>query len=205
MGGSLAVAPDALPDPIAVAVSFTALLERLGVPYLVCGSFASSIHGEPRSTNDIDIVADVRPGHIRKLVAMLGSEYYVSAGAIRDAVRDGGAFNVIHVNGGIKIDVFVAGRDPFDLERLRTRELVRTSTAPSPTVYVDTSEYSILRKLEWFRRGGGVSERQWRDVLGILRVQGERLDLQRLREWAARLGVSDLLALALATRESEAR
>lgn len=197
------MAPDTLPDPIAVAVSFSALLEQLGIPYLIDGSFASSIHGEPRSTNDIDVVADIHPEHVPRFVAKLGPEYYVNADAMRAAVAAEETFNVIHVHGGIKVDVFVAGRDAFNQERLRCREPVQPTAGPSPTLYVDTAEHSILRKLEWYRRGGDVSERQWRDVLGILRVQGERLDMHRLREWAARLGVSDLLDRALAAGESE--
>ena len=197
------MAPDTLPDPIAVAVAFSAALERLGIRYLIGGSFASSIHGEPRSTNDIDVVADVRLEHVPPFVEMLGQEYYVSADTMRDAVQSGGSFNVIHLHGGIKVDVFIAGRDAFDQERLLQRVPVNPSADASQTLYVDTPEYSILRKLEWFRRGGEVSERQWRDVLGILRVQGDRLDVHRLREWAARLAVSDLLDRAIAARGDE--
>ena len=195
------MSPDSLPDPIAVAVSFSALLERLGIPYLIGGSFASSVHGEPRSTNDIDVVADIRAEHVQSFVEMLGPEYYVSAEAMQVAVQSEGTFNVIHVRGGMKVDVFVAGQDAFNRERLRLREPVLPLAGPSPTLYVDTAEHSVLRKLEWFRRGGEVSERQWRDVLGILRVQGDRLDVRRLRDWAVRLGVSDLLDRAF--RESE--
>jgi hypothetical protein len=108
-------------------------------------------------------------------------------------VRTDGTFNVIYVHGGIKIDVFVAGRDPFNQERLRCRELVRPSADPEPALYVDTAEHSILRKLEWYRRGGEVSERQWRDVLGMLRLQGDRLDQARLDRWAQELGITELL------------
>ncbi|MBA4071476.1 MAG: hypothetical protein C0497_06525 [Gemmatimonas sp.] len=197
------MAPDSFPDPIAVAISFSALLERLGISYLIGGSFASSIHGEPRSTNDIDVVADIRAEHVPLFVELLGQEYYVSAEAMEAAVRSEGTFNVIHVDGGIKVDVFVAGHDAFNQERLRFREPVLPLAGQSSTLYVDTAEHSILRKLEWFRRGDDVSERQWRDVVGILRVQGNRLDVRRLRDWAARLGVSDLLERAFRVSEGE--
>jgi hypothetical protein len=90
----VAVSPDSLPDPIAVAVSFSALLERLGIPYLIGGSFASSVHGEPRSTNDIDVVADIRAEHVQSFVELLGPEYYVSAEAMQVAVQSEGTFNV---------------------------------------------------------------------------------------------------------------
>lgn len=192
------VAPDALPDPIGVAVSFCALLDRLGIPYVIGGSFASSVHGEPRSTNDIDVVADLRVELVPALVEALGPDYYVSLDAAREAVLAEGTFNVIHVQGGIKIDVFVAGEDPFNQERLRHREPVRPGTDAGPTLYVDIAEHSIVRKLEWFRRGEESSERQWRDVLAMLRVQGDRLDQSRLRRWATQLGVSDLLVRARA-------
>ncbi len=147
------MAPDSLPDPIAVAVSFAALLERLGISYLIGGSFASSIHGEPRSTNDIDVVADIRAEHVPSFVALLGPEYYVSAEAMEAAVRSEGTFNVIHVHGGMKVKVLVAGHDAFNQERLRFREAVLPLVGQSPTLYVDTAEHSVLRKLDGFRRG----------------------------------------------------
>jgi hypothetical protein len=197
------VTPEALPDPLAVALAFTAVLDRLGIPYVIGGSFASSVHGEPRSTNDIDVVADLRIDLIARFVAELGPDYYVSVEAAREAVRTEGTFNVIHMQGGIKIDVFVAGRDQFNQERLAHREAVQPVVDSERTLFVDVAEHSIVRKLEWFRRGGEVSERQWRDVLGMLRVQGERLDKNRLHQWATRLGVIDLLERARAAARLE--
>lgn len=109
----------------------------------------------------------------------------------------GGSFNAIHLPTGVKIDVFVAGRDAFEHERLKNAIRVRLSSGSSPLVAVDTAEHTVLRKLEWYRRGGEVSERQWRDVVAIVRLNGERLDRERLRSWADRLGVPDLLERAL--------
>ncbi len=187
------MAPEEFPDPVAVALAVGALLERLGIAYLVAGSLASSIHGEPRSTNDIDIVADLKPHHLDDLLAALADVYYVSPKTVREAVRDGGTFNVVHLATAVKVDVFVVGRDPFDAERIAHRARVRISPDSPGELYVDTAEHTILRKLEWYRRGDHVSERQWRDVEGIVRVQGSRLDRDRLRAWAPRLEVSDLL------------
>jgi hypothetical protein len=130
-------------------------------------------------------------------VEALHAEYYVSTQAARAALRSGDSFNAIHLRTAVKVDVFPVGRDSFDLERLRRRQRIQLSTDPPVHVFVDTPEHSILRKLEWFRRGGEVSERQWQDVQGILRVQGERLDESQLRMWAAHLGVPDLLKRAL--------
>lgn len=197
--------PDRLPDPISVAVSVTELLDRVGIPYVIGGSFASSLHGEPRSTNDVDLVVDLRDDQIAALIVGLRGEYYVDEDAVDEAVASSGSFNIIHMSTAVKIDVFVAGEDAFDRERLARRQLLRIPAAvgKDATVFVDTAEDTILRKLEWFRRGGEVSERQWRDVLGILRTQAARLDDTRLLAWAGRLGVSDLLDRAM--READGR
>ena len=121
-----------------------------------------------------------------------------------DAVREGGAFNVIHIPSAVKVDIFVAGEDAFDRERLQRRTPVSFSGDPdSVTLFVDTAENTILRKLERYRRGGETSERRWRDVTGIVDAQSSRLDRIYLREWAARLGVSDLTERQLRGRGSD--
>lgn len=194
--------PDAFPDPVAVAVHFTAVLEDLGIRHLVGGSLASSIHGEPRSTNDIDILADFRDEHVSPFMEAVEAEYHVSASAIREAIRSAGFFNAIHTSGAMKVDVFIAGSDPFNEERLARRERLQVGEEPASRVFMDTAEHSVLRKLEWYRRGGETSDRQWRDVVSILRIQDARLDRTRLDTWAARLGVSDLLERAWAEARS---
>ncbi len=189
--------PIELPDPLEVAASITGVLERLGVRYLIGGSLASSVHGEPRSTNDVDILVDFRTEHVEPFIEAIRSDYYVSEPALRAAIRSGHHFNVIHMNAAVKVDFFLAGDDPFDLERLDARQPLQLPTESETHAYVDTAEHSVLRKLEWFRRGGEVSERQWRDVIAILRMQRTHLDQSRLSTWARRLGVSDLLERAL--------
>jgi hypothetical protein len=189
--------PEGLPDPLRVALAVAAIFERLGVPYVTAGSFASSLHGEPRSTDDVDMVADLRPAQAHPLTAALGPEWYVSIEAVRDAIGHGTSFNAIHLPTGVKVDVFVVGTDPFDAQRVARARVVRVGAEPGAELRVDTAEYTVLRKLEWFRRGGEISDRQWRDVVGIIRTQGARLDRAELAAWAGRLGVSDLLAQAL--------
>lgn len=191
------MAPDRTPEPITVAVSFVSLLERLGIPYVLGGSLASSLHGEPRSTNDVDVVTDLHPAQVKALVDALADDYYVSADAATQAVASGGAFNAIHLATGVKIDVFVAGRDSFEHERLANALRVRLADEDSPLIAVDTAEHTVLRKLEWYHRGGEVSDRQWRDVVAVLRLNADQLDRNRLHRWADVLGVSDLLRRAL--------
>ena len=199
------MAPDALPDPIAVAVIVARQLEQLRVPYVVGGSFASSLHGEPRSTNDVDVVADLDEAAASLFIASLGDAFYGDAAAATDAVRAGGSFNVVHIASAVKVDIFVAATDPFDQERLRRRERVTVNTHDTQAaLYVDTAEDVILRKLEWYRRGGETSERQWRDILAVLRVQ-RALDDVHLRTWALRLGVADLLVRARSEAERDTR
>lgn len=196
---SCRVTPDRLPDPIAVAVFMTELLDRIGIQYVIGGSFASSVHGEPRSTNDVDIVTDLREDQAASLIAGLRDEYYVDADAVREASEVGGSFNIIHTGTAVKIDMFVAGEDALDRARLERRQVLRIPVAPGKevAVYVDTPEDTIIRKLEWFRRGGESSERQWRDVVGVLRTQAGLLDDAYLRAWAERLAVLDLLERAV--------
>lgn len=181
-------------DPVAIAIDAGARLDALGIPWVTAGSLASSMHGEPRSTMDVDMVIGLARRHVKALAAALGRDYYVDAGAIREAVRSAGSFNAVHLASAIKVDFFVAGSDPFEEERLASRLRVEM---PGGALYVDTAEHTLLRKLEWYRRGGQASERQWRDVQAIVRIQGDRLDRQHLRRWAGRLGVTDLLERAL--------
>lgn len=190
--------PGSFPDPVAVAVAVADRLAKLNIHYLIGGSFASSLHGEPRSTNDIDFVVDMNASTARRFAESLGADFYVDADVAVEAARTGGSFNLVHIATAIKVDLFVAGSDPFDRERLRRRQFVRLETAGSSTMlHVDSAEDIVLRKLEWFRRGGEVSERQWRDVIAVLGAQ-RQLDLAHLERWANQLGVADLLARAFA-------
>jgi hypothetical protein len=204
------MAPDGLPDPLQVALLVARIFERLGVSYVTAGSFASSLHGEPRSTDDVDMVADLRPEHAAALTAAFRDGWYISEVAVRDALSSaggggGGSFNAIHLATGVKVDVFVVGSDPFDARRVASGRSVAVGSGSAAELRMDTAEYTVLRKLEWFRRGGETSERQWRDVLGILRAQGARLDRAELERWAERLGVTDLLGRALREANAEAR
>jgi hypothetical protein len=184
-------------DPIRVLLQVAELLDRIGTRYLLGGSLASSMLGEPRSTVDIDLAIVLRSADVPALVAGLGSEFDVDEGAMRNAVERRSSFNAIHQPTVLKVDFFVLGDAPFDRAQLEGRRLSPALEESGRRVFVSSPEDLILRKLDWYRRGGGVSDRQWRDVLGVLKVQGERLDLAHLRHWAALLAIADLLERAL--------
>jgi len=146
-----------------------------------------------RATMDTDIVAAVQPEQVTPLIQALAGIFYADEEMIRTAVLQHNSFNVIHLATMFKVDIFVAKPRPFDVEQLARRQLVDLGDVVPQTVYIATAEDTILAKLEWYRLGGEVSERQWRDVLGILAIQDTRLDWLYLRRMAQILHVADLL------------
>lgn len=186
-----------LPEAIAVTARVAAVLESLGVIHLVGGSVASSVQGVPRSTDDADIVAALSPAHLVAFVAALEPDFFVDVDMIRDAIRAGSTFNIFYKPRFFKVDVFVAGSDEITRLELDRRVRVRVTDQPVTDLYLSTPEDTILQKLSWFLRGGKVSDRQWRDAVGVLRVQGPRLDRTYLSRTAARMGIADLLTEAL--------
>jgi hypothetical protein len=174
-----------------------AALEQVGVPWAIGGSLSSALHGEPRSTNDIDFVAVLRAGHVRAFVAALGDQFYADADVMTDAIRRRSSFNVIDDETVVKVDVFVPPHGPLGVGQLDRRR--RVALAPGLDVWVLGPEDIVLQKLRWYEMGGMVSDRQWRDILDVLRVQGRGLDLPYLRAVATGAGLDVLLARALAT------
>lgn len=190
-------------DVIDVTLRVTAALEQVGIGYFLGGSLASSLQGEPRSTNDIDLVVDLREADVTALVSALGPDFDVDGEALRRAARERSSWNVFFLPLLTKIDLFVLRGDPFDASEFARR--TRVEVRPGQGLSVKSPEDTVLRKLLWFRDGGSVSERQWRDVVEVLRHARTGLDAPYLDGWAARLGLADLLGRARAEAQLPSR
>jgi hypothetical protein len=186
------------PEWVIAGVLVADALEALGVRYVFAGGVASIIHGEIRTTLDADLLADLRPEHVEPLVAALAPDFFVEAESIREAITGRRSFNVIHKETMFKVDVFIPRLRPFDRAQLEHRVERLVARNPDHSAWVASPEDTVLAKIEWFQMSGGTSERQWRDVLGVLKAREGLLDLDYLRRTAAMLGVQDLLELALA-------
>jgi len=186
------------PELLAALDPVLKALRGLGVRYYVGGSIASSAHGMPRASVDADVVAELLPEHVRPLVSQLERDFYLDEGRVHDSVTLRRSFNAIHLATMLKVDVFVSKGRPFDEMALQRAQPLALSTGALAEVRLASAEDIVLAKLEWFRGGGEVSERQWGDVVGVLRTCREGIDLGYLERWARALDVADLLGRAMA-------
>jgi hypothetical protein len=179
-----------------------AVLERLRIPYLVTGSMATVFFGEPRFTNDIDIVVDLPEDRVSDLCrAFPASEFYVDDEAARMAVRRRGQFNVIHPVSALKLDLMVAAATEFNRSRFARARRVKPAEDYEATF--SSPEDVIVKKMEAYREGG--SEKHLRDIAGVLRVSAEQIDRKYVEEWAGRLGLEDIWQGVLARLEGTGR
>ena len=187
------------PDILRALVPVTRVLDTLKIPYYIGGSVASSLYGLARATLDVDIAARIELGHVSSLKESLQNEYYVDEDMIAEAINRRSSFNLIHLATSIKIDVFISSDEPFQQTAME-RKVKDTLLEDDPTAefYFSSPEDVILHKLKWYELGGGVSERQWLDVAGVIKVQGDSLDQVYLQRWSEDLGISSLLKKAFA-------
>jgi len=183
-------------EQLAVNQRVAEVFETLGIRYYLCGSMAASYHGFYRATADADFVAAIKLENIKPFVEQMQSEFYVDAETVLEAVRDESSFNLLHDETLLKVDIFVLKHQPFAMEQMARRARITPGGDVAP-IFVATAEDTILSKLAWFRLGGEVSDRQWGDITGILKLQSDGLDHDYMREWAKETGVTDLLERAL--------
>lgn len=186
-------------EPVEVTLKVTGVFEKLGVPYLIGGSLASALYGMVRTTQDSDIAAEMRLEHLQPFVSSLQSEFYMDDEMIAESIQRHSNFNITHRETMFKVDVFIPHPRPFiqsQLERAQ-RQVFNFETDSSVSAKFASPEDTILSKLEGYRLGGEVSERQWRDILGVLKTRAGELDLAYLRQWAGELTIYDLLERAL--------
>jgi hypothetical protein len=184
-------------EPVYVTLLVVDVLEKLEVPYLIGGSFASTSYGRVRTTQDVDIVAQLQSHQVTSFVEALGDAFYADEQVIRQAIERRTNCNLIHQETMFKVDLFIPKPRLFDRQQLarRVERVIDRETARK--AFFASVEDTILAKLEWYRLGGEVSERQWQDIQGILQLQWESLDRTYLATAAATLRVSDLLERAL--------
>ena len=170
------------------------ILEQLDIPYYICGSLASSIYGIARSTQDVDLVSDLKIKNAEILVKYLSKDYFITEEMIIEAVKNKSSFNIIHLDTMIKIDVFILKDNPFHRSSLeRINEDTIDAEDQLFKVKIISAEDVILSKLHWYKSGNEISERQWLDILGVIKIQESTLDKKYLKKWAEYLDVYELL------------
>jgi hypothetical protein len=184
-------------EPIEVTLQVTAVLEKLGIPYVIGGSLASTLHGMIRTTQDSDIITEMRPEHIPPFVETLQNDFFIDEEMIADAIQRNSSFNILHRETMFKVDIFIPRPRPFQQSQLARAERQAFELETKLSANFASAEDTILSKLEWYRIGNETSERQWRDILGILKTRAGNLDLEYLKKWATDLNIADLLERAV--------
>lgn len=174
------------------------VLDRLGIDYMVTGSVASSLQGEPRATHDIDLLVAIPPQAVAALAqAFPPPEFFLTEDSIRNALSERSMFNLLWIDEGDKVDFWMLTDEPFDQSRFGRKYV---EDVLGMKLKVSAAEDTILAKLRWARMAGG-SEKQFTDALRVYEVQRPRLDQDYLDRWARTLGVQDLWERLQATAD----
>ncbi len=184
-------------EPIEVTLKVTGILEKLNIPYIIGGSLASTLYGMVRTTQDSDIITEMRLEHIQPFLSALQNEFFIDEEMISDSIQHNSSFNIIHRETMFKVDIFIPRPRPFQQSQLARAQRQIFELGTEISANFASPEDTILSKLEWYRMGGESSERQWRDILGVLKIRANELDLGYLQKWATDLKVTDLLERAL--------
>ena len=191
-------------DAIEALMPVVEALRQLGVKYYICGSLASTFYGIARTTADVDLVAELSQGDVSAFAEAIRAQYYVDEKMISEAIARKSCFNVIFLPTSFKVDVFVAKNRRYDKDVMdRIQESSLDDELPQARFFLPSPEDVVLSKLEWYRLGDEVSERQWRDIAGVLKVNRASLDRKYMEHWAAELGVADLLDRAWKEAEAD--
>ncbi len=193
-------------SPLEVLLEVIGILDREGIPYMVGGSFASSIHGMPRMTQDADLVIDLSSGQLASFVTAVESDYYVDREAAFEALSNRSSFNIIHLDSMFKVDLFILPMRSFDRGSFSRRRFVTLGDEGTARVAICAPEEMVVTKLEWYESGNRISDRQYRDVLGMIMVQTRagQFDRAHAEQLARELGLMELLAQALEDADSRA-
>lgn len=183
-------------SPYDILLRITQVLDRLTVKYVIGGSFASSLRGMVRATNDVDVVAALEIEQIPSFINQVADDFYVSEVSVRRAIVLKRSFNLIHFDSAFKVDIFIPPPDGIGQQQLARRRAEQLSHDRPELIYVSTAEDIVLAKFDWYRRGGEVSTQQWADILGVMKISGP-LDVDYLRAQAARHKLLPLLERAL--------
>ena len=182
---------------------FADILDRLGITYAVGGSMASSAYGAVRFTEDADITVEPFDGMAQEFFDCVKADYYISNEAMLLSLEQRSSFNVIHLESAFKIDIFVRKDSPYEKQLFSRRRTLKLGDAMEKSFSVVSPEDIILLKLQWYDSGGQTSQRQWDDVVGILRIQANTLDSEYLTKWAGILHVEELLKNAISEARGE--
>lgn len=181
---------------LAVATTLARCFERHGIRYILGGSMASTSYGEPRSTLDADFAADLDLATFEPWADDAERHFLFDREWARSEVEARGSFQILHRTELLRVDVFVPPWEGLDLWKWEHRNRISLG-ATGEALDVTSAEGIVLQKLRWFESGGRTSDRQWRDLVGVLSHQRSRIDRSALASWATHLGLEDLLERAL--------